>query len=82
MNIIYILMYNALCEYKGAEGNYRLPSSFIIFIIIPLYRILYTAFFILVAPPAALLLNYINPPECRMLIQSPRQSYQMRLLIY
>ena len=35
---IYIyVMYSALSNYKDAEGNYLLP-------IIPLYRILYTAF--------------------------------------
>ena len=33
------MMYNALCEYKNAEGNYQLPYI----IIIPLYWILYSA---------------------------------------
>ena len=50
-------MYNTLCEYKGMEGNYLLPSIIIIIIIIPLHRILYTASFILVAPPVVLPLN-------------------------
>ena len=43
-------MYSALCEYKGAGGNYLLPYI----IIIPLYGILYANSLRLVAPPAAL----------------------------
>ena len=49
------MRHNALCEYRGTEGNYLL--LYVIIIIISLYRILCTATLIMVTPPAALRRN-------------------------